>query len=124
MLRAVALAACLALAGPASAQMPPRFAGDPSVMPGRPDAGMRVQVNISWFVPNPADGDTEKAQERVRRDFYELAGRECDLLKATIASSCRLQTANIHLNAQAQRVPSQREGFTVNGSMIFVVAPK
>ncbi|HEY0236964.1 MAG TPA: hypothetical protein VGC86_18200 [Afipia sp.] len=90
----------------------------------RPEGQVRVQSTISYFVSGPS-GDSEEGQklrERARRVIYETAGRECDLLKDTLAKECRLESVNSNINRQFGQ--GQQEGFSVNGSMSFQIILK
>jgi hypothetical protein len=92
---------------------------------------VRISLSMSMFVP-VADEDSAqalKAQEDGRRMIYEAAAHECDLLRAAIATDCRLESININV----QRVPNnpnfnpnftQRSGFNINGSMNYRVGVK
>jgi hypothetical protein len=91
---------------------------------GEPKGEVRVQVNMNFFVSAPTN-DTEasvKAQENARRVLYDRAARECDLLKATLASECRLESVNVNMNRNYGG--SQPEGFNANGSFSFKVTLK
>lgn len=124
MLRHVSLAAAavVMLAAPASAQnivIQPR-AGIPSDSQG----DIRVNVSMSFFVAAPMH-DVEaaaKAQEQARRVIYESAGRECELLRAVIASECRLESININVNRNYGN--QSPEGFNTSGSFGFRVKLK
>lgn len=89
-----------------------------------PKGEVRIQVNMNFFVTAPTS-DSEaavKAQENARRVLYESAGRECDLLKAVIASECRLESVNVNMNRNYGN--QQPEGFNANGSFAFRVTLK
>jgi hypothetical protein len=63
-----------------------------------------------------------KAQEDARRSLYRSAMRECDVLKSSIASECRLETLNVNIN-RSYGSP-QNEGFNANGNFTFRVMLK
>jgi hypothetical protein len=89
-----------------------------------PDRGeVRVQVNVNFFVPGPVTASDEsfQAQEKARRAIYERAGKECELLKATIASECRLEAVNVNVNRQFNQLA---EGFVANASMTYKITQK
>jgi hypothetical protein len=112
---ALLLAAVLPLV-PASAQP----------FPANPRGEMvRVHVNVHFFVPSSLSDDEEsaKARERARRMVYEMAGRECEILKQVIAEDCKLETLNVNVNVR-QGVPQQPEGFLVNGSAAYRIMRK
>jgi hypothetical protein len=112
----LAAAAILFLTAPTMAQTVGQAAGQ------RQDAPVRVQTNFNFFVRGPS-GDSEearKARDNARRAIYDMAARECDVLREVLAKECRLEsvTSNIGQQYGAQ----QPEGFTVNGSMSFQIA--
>ena len=102
------------LAGTASAQTDGR---------GSSGRDVRVQVNMSFFMPSlTSDGDAAmQAQERARKALYESAGRECELLRAVIATECRLESINVNISRNHGQ---QQEGFNVNGAFGFRVIMK
>ena len=92
---------------------------------------VRVSLSISMFVPAADDDSAQalKAQEDGRKMIYEAAAHECELLRSTIASDCRMESININV----QRVPNnpnfnpnfgQRAGFNINGSMNYRIGVK
>lgn len=117
----LAAIAALFLIGPSAAQqivIQQRPGGS------EPKGEVRVQVNMNFFVNAPTN-DTEAsvtAQENARRVLYDRAARECDLLKATLASECRLESVNVNMNRNYGG--SQPEGFNANGSFSFKVTLK
>jgi hypothetical protein len=124
MLRQTLMAALAAfvMAGPSAAQqiVIQQRPGGPE-----PKGEVRVQVNVNFFVSAPM-GDAEaavKAQENARRILYVSAGRECDVLKATLASECRLESVNVNMNRNYGG-GNQPEGFTAGGSFAYRVMLK
>ena len=93
--------------------------------PGQePKGEIRVQVNMNFFVPG-AVSRTETSlntQEQARRALYESAGRECEVLRAVLASECRMESVNVNINHS--RGQPQNEGFTANGSFSYKVMLK
>lgn len=85
---------------------------------------VRVQVSVGFFVAAPAgDGEAAlQAQERARRAIYETAGRECEVLRATIAGECRLESITVNINRQFGQ--PQQEGFQAGGNFSFRVTLK
>lgn len=83
----------------------------------------RVQVNVNFLIAGPANdsAESQQAQENARRSLYERAGRECELLKATLATECHLQSINVSINRQLNR---QTEGFVATGNFTFRITPK
>ena len=85
---------------------------------------MRVQSSANFFVAGPS-GDSDEAQklrDRARRTVYEMAARECDLLREVLAKDCRMESVSGNINRQFG--PQQTEGFSVNGSMSFQITLK
>ena len=124
MLRHVMLAAIAAIVitAPALAQnivIQPRASS-----PAETKGDIRVNVSMSFFVTGPTD-DSEaavKAQEQGRRAMYDSAARECDVLRATIASDCRLESINVNVSRQyGGQIP---QGFNVNGNFAYHVKLK
>jgi hypothetical protein len=128
MLRAVAVVACFVAmsAAAATAQDPNQpVLGTPQ--PPRPNL-VRVQSQVNYFVPG-ATGDSDaavKIREHARREIYDMAAHECDLLRDTIAKDCRLEsvTANVTANRQFNQFVAQPEGWQVAGTMVFQITPK
>ena len=88
---------------------------------------VRIGVNVNVFVPAQGDDGEQalKAQEAGRKMVYELAGRECALLREVLASECRLKSVNVNIQRQNQfGNQSRADGFNVNGNIGFRIAPK
>jgi hypothetical protein len=118
--------ACLGLlflAVPSLAQTPtPRVGFDQGG--SRQEGWVRVQNSITYFVAGPT-GEGEEAQklrDRARRHIYEIAARECDLLREVLAKDCRIETVSSNMSRQYGQ--QQPEGFTINGSMNFQITLK
>ena len=93
----------------------PQTGGQPNAL--RQDAPVRIQSSMNFFVHGPS-GDGEEAQrlrDKARRAVYEIAARECDLLREVIARECRMESINISIGRQYGS--QQPEGYTVNGAM-------
>ena len=92
----------------------------------RQEGFVRVQSNVSLFMPGPTgDGeDAQKLRDRARRMIYEMAARECDLLREVLAKDCRLESVNTNLNRQNNYGSQQPDGYTVNGSMSLQITLK
>ena len=91
----------------------------------RQEGSVRVQSTLNLFVAGPT-GEGEEAQklrDRARRMVYEMAGRECDLLREVLAKDCRLESITSNLNRQ-QFGPQQQDGYIVNGSMSLQITLK
>jgi hypothetical protein len=86
---------------------------------------VRVQSNINLFMPGPTgDGeDAQKLRDRARRVIYEMAARECDLLRDTIAKDCRLESVNSNVGRQGYN-QQQPDGYTVSGNMSLQITLK
>jgi hypothetical protein len=84
---------------------------------------VRVQMSIQLFMSGPTDDSDEadKQRERARRALYNLASKECDVMREVIARDCRLDSININLNRQGN---AQMQGYFVNGSMGFHITLK
>ena len=91
----------------------------------RQEGFVRVQSNINLFMPGPTgDGeDAQKLRDRARRVIYEMAARECDLLREVLAKDCKLELVNNNLNRQ-NFGSQQPDGYTVNGSMTLQITLK
>src|SRR5262245_50960449 len=91
--------------------------------PQRQEGAVRVQLSTQLFLPGPTDDseDAEKRRERARRALYDLASKECDVLREIIARDCQLDSINITLNRQSSR---QMQGYSVAGSMTFQITLK
>jgi hypothetical protein len=91
----------------------------------RQEGFVRVQSNINLFMAGPTgDGeDAQKLRDRARRVIYEMAARECDLLREVLAKDCKLESVNNNLNRQ-NFGSQQPDGYTVNGSMTLQITLK
>jgi hypothetical protein len=89
----------------------------------RQEGQVRVQTGINFFVAGPTgDGDeAQKSRDKARRTIYQIAARECDLLREVLAKDCRLETINSNIGRQFGQ---QQEGYTVNGSMNLQITLK
>jgi len=97
------------------------------VIAERHDPPVRVQVNVTLFVPGPT-GDSEdanKLRDQTQRSFYSVAAHECDLLRDVLAKDCRLESMNVNLNGnRAFGQQGQVEGYTVQGQMALQITLK
>jgi hypothetical protein len=97
------------------------------IMPGGGKGGeVRVMVRVNFFVAAPVD-DSEaslKAQQDARRKLYESAARECDVLRASIAAQCRIDSINVNINVNRPYGRSGNEGFNASGNFGFRVTLK
>ena len=85
---------------------------------------IRAQVTVSFFVPGAVNSSeaSMKAQEQARRSLYESAAHECDVLRAVLASECRLESLGVNINRMFGQ--PQNEGFTATGNFTFKLTPK
>jgi hypothetical protein len=115
----------LLLAAPVIAQTPgQRIVVEQSGGSPRQEGSVRVQTSINFFVSGPT-GEGEEAQklrDRARRTIYEMAARECDLLREVLARDCRMEAVNSNISRQFGQ--QQQEGFNINGSMNFQITLK
>jgi hypothetical protein len=80
-------------------------------------------VGVNMFVPLTDGGEQAiKAQEDARRLVYDLAARECAILRDVLASECRLESINV--NVQRNQFGQQKDGLNVNGNVGFRIVPK
>ena len=88
---------------------------------------VRVQNNISFFLTGPTgDGDeAQKLRDKAQRSVYEMAGRQCDLLREILAKDCRMESVNVNVNANNRQFNQQQtEGLNVNGTMSLQITLK
>jgi hypothetical protein len=92
--------------------------------PAESKGEIRVQVNISFFVPGLVNSTEAslKSQEDARSALYHSAGHECDVLRAAIASDCRIESVSVNMNRNYGQ--PQNEGFTAQGNFGFRVTLK
>jgi hypothetical protein len=130
----LATSATALLVASASAQSPgvqplsARVATEFSSQQQRQEGMVRVSSNISYFVPGPTDDGeaAQKLRDRARRQIYETAARECNVLLETMAATCRMENVNSNLNVTSRQYnnPNQIEGFTINGTMSYQITLK
>jgi hypothetical protein len=91
----------------------------------RQDAPVRIQTSFNFFVPGPAGESDEalKARDKARKAIYEMAARECDLLREVLAKDCRLESVSSNIGRQ-QFGPQQPDGYTVNGNVSLQITVK
>jgi hypothetical protein len=89
----------------------------------RQEGTVRVQASINLFIRG-STGESEEAiknRDHARRIIYEMAGKECDLLREVLARDCRLESINSQVNRQGGQ---PTEGYSVNGSMSLQITLK
>src|SRR5580704_8872687 len=119
--RALVMSAALFLVSPVVAQN--RIIVEQGNNPPRQENMVRVQNNISFFLAGPTgDGDeAQKLRDKAQRSVYEMAGRQCDLLREILAKDCRMEYVNVN-NRQFNQ--QQAEGLNVNGTMSLQITLK
>ncbi len=124
--RILATALLLCGAGVAAAQQQVIELRAASPAPAMAAQGDQVRVNIAMniFVPAPAGlGDQAmQAQERARRQMYELAAKECAVLREVIANDCRIESVNVNVSRQPGY--PQIDGFAVSANINYRVTLK
>jgi len=90
---------------------------------------VRISVAVNLFIAAPADGSEAaiKAQEDGRRLVYDVAARECTVLRDVLASDCRLDSVNVNVqrvNAGQNFNQPRSDGFNINGNVTFRIIPK
>ena len=91
----------------------------------RQEGLVRVQASINLFIPG-STGDGEegtKNRDRARRVIYDMASRECDLLREILAKDCRLESVSTNMHRQAGQQQSL-EGYNVTGQMSLQITLK
>jgi hypothetical protein len=88
---------------------------------------VRVQTNVSLFMPGPS-GDSDAAvqlRDKARRAIYEMAARECGLVEDILAKTCRLEAINVNINRQVGQVGTgMGEGYMVGGNITMMITLK
>jgi len=89
----------------------------------RREEPIRIQVNISLFLPGPTgeSEDAVKLRERARRSAYEMAAGECPLVEQVLAKTCKLESVNVNINRQAG---GQAEGYSAAANFVLRVTLK
>jgi len=90
------------------------------------DGSQTVKVQIGFSLQMPLANDNEKtlldSQQSSRRVLYEMASKECTLLKATIAETCRL--TNLNVSAQVRQHSNMPVALMLNGHAHFAITLK
>jgi hypothetical protein len=123
--RALVMSAALFLVSPVVAQN--RIIVEQGNNPPRQENMVRVQNNISFFLAGPTgDGDeAQKLRDKAQRSVYEMAGRQCDLLREILVKDCRMESVNVNVNANNRQFNQQQaEGLNVNGTMSLQITLK
>src|SRR5688572_14655382 len=101
----------------------PQAVGQRAMSGPRQEGMVRVQLSMQMFLSGPTDesDEAEKNRARARQVIYDLASKECDLLREAIAKDCRLENVNVNLNRMNQQ---NMNGYNVNGSMSLQISLK
>jgi hypothetical protein len=96
--------------------------------PADPNAGVvRVQISVNFFMPGPTN-ESEQAialRDRASRTVYEMAARQCEVLRERLADDCRLESVNVNINRQQQQIGGQQvEGFQAGGTLGYRITQK
>jgi len=91
----------------------------------RQESPVRIQTTFNLFFPGPTgeSEEAQKARDKARRTVYEMAARECDLLREVLARDCRLESVSSTINRQQYGQP-QVEGLSVSGSVNLQITLK
>jgi hypothetical protein len=89
-------------------------------------AGQTIQVNSSFnsqvFVTDGSDSQLQEQEKVMKRAMYERAARECELLRTTIALSCRI--TNLGVSTQINRSYGQPPTLYVSSNVSMEVVLK
>ncbi|WP_322518014.1 hypothetical protein SR870_11105 [Rhodopseudomonas palustris] len=113
----LAAAASVLLVGPVAAQTAPAAAEGQSTP-------VRIQTNLTFFLPGAVSGEELPQKiDQARKIVYQLAMRECEALRSTIARDCKLESVNSNIR-QSEARPQQLQqspGYHVSGSIQSVI---
>jgi hypothetical protein len=92
---------------------------------GASDGPITVTVQYSFALPVKSnDVDSQRTtMEQSRIMLYEMTAKECEMLLATIASSCQLSGLNLHSNVARPGLPGY-ELMNVSGNAQFKIVLK
>lgn len=108
------------LVGPVAAQTTPAGADGQSTP-------VRIQTSLTFFLPGAVSGDElPQKLDQARKIVYQLAMRECETLRSTIARDCKLESVNSNIRQTETRPQQlqQPEGYHVSGSFQSVITLK
>lgn len=65
---------------------------------------MRITLGMNFMLTGIGDpiGDDTKLRDRTRRNIYQMALRECELLLEMVASECRIESINFNTTRNPQ----------------------
>jgi hypothetical protein len=87
-------------------------------------AQISLGFNLTLSAAEMGDQNRLMASEGLRKLFYEMMSRECDVLLATIASSCQLTNASINIHEQRHGQPTPYVQLNGNGSFQVMLKGK
>jgi len=67
--------------------------------------------------------EARKSSENARRSIYEIAARECELLREVLAKDCHIEQVSSTIGREFGR-QQQQDGFSVNGSLNLSITVK
>lgn len=122
MKRFMATAILLLASGAATAQ--PTFSEVQRAAMAQQNTQVRITIGMNMIVPGASGLGSAalEAQEKVRRQIYELAKKECAVLREAFADDCRIEAVNVNFNRHQS--PQQADGVAVNANMNFRVTLK
>ena len=89
-------------------------------------AGDTIQVNSSFnaqiLVANETEPQIQEQERSLKQSMYERATRECELLRASIALSCRI--TSIGVSTQFNRSHGNPPTFYINANISMEVTLK
>ena len=94
---------------------------------GAADGSITVTVSYSFALPvKPNDVDSQRAtMQESRTMLYQMTAKECEILLATIASSCQLGGLNVQSNVVRQGVPGyELMNVSANAQFKIVLKPR
>lgn len=115
-----AAAVSVLLVGPVAAQTVPTVADGQG-------APVRVQTTLSFFMSGSgAEDELPQKLDQARKIVFQLATRECELLRSTIAKDCKLESVNSNVRQIEGRQPQlqQPTGYNVSGTIQSTVSLK
>ena len=89
-------------------------------------AGEAIQVNSSFnaqiFVANEAEPQIQEQERSLKQSMYQRATGECELLRASIARTCRM--TSISVSTQFNRSPGNPATFYINANISMEITLK
>ena len=95
--------------------------GHPNTAAMEPPEMTTFDKREEGFEKKYALDEEQKFKAEARRTIYEMAARECDLLREVLAKDCRMESVTSNIGRQFGQQP---EGYTVNGAMNFQITLK